>query len=336
MADAKKPTSSKRSTVAVIAAIVLANIGLYVYSQVYGFRDSHLHPVYGDRFPRLTMTDLDGRAVDARGHWVLALYFNHAAADSLRLAKYIEILHRRYTPSKLMTIGVTRGQITAVRTAVVDAGITYPITLDRLGGSAPDDHPTWAFLIDPSGTIRFSSDFVQPTDLRMIVERYVVGSIAYNTKPLLRPLAVGDDTPDFTSTRLRQEVDAQGPAVPLDPAHPVVIFSARCSSCSLTNALVNYVNWEKETNPAVMPTLIFSTKFTRAELEAQVAQLRPSAAAWHALEAMPGIEDPYSLDGLLPTEVVVLTNSADGRVAQLESWSEFEKRTATSGKVTVP
>lgn len=333
MADAKQRKSSRHSTVWLVAAVIVANIGLFVYSQTIGFKDSHLHPIYGDRFPRRTLTDLDGRNVDARGHWLLALYFNHASADSLRLAKYIEILHRRYKSANLMTVGVTKGQTTAVRTSIVDAGITYPISVGRLGANAPDDHDTWAFLVDPDGVIRFSSDFVQSNDLRMIVERYLVGTISYNTKPGLHPLEAGDDTPDFTSARLRSEVEAPGPAMPLTPVQPVVVFSARCSACSLTNALVSYVNWEKTST--VTPTLIFSTKFTRAELEAQLKQLQPRAAAWHALEPIPGVEDPYSLDGLMSSEVIVLTNGPDGRVTQVESWADFAKRT-TSGKVTVP
>src|SRR5688500_2159970 len=96
-----------RATLVMVAALLSINIAYFAYWQVASTSgSSDLHPQYGERFEPGSITDLSGNAVTWNGKWLLAFYFDHEVPDSLRLAKYAEVLHRRHDPERLRVVGL--------------------------------------------------------------------------------------------------------------------------------------------------------------------------------------------------------------------------------------
>ena len=320
------------------ALVVLANLGYYLHSQSRSAVDVHVR--YGEPFGNPSLVDLDGHQIAYAGKWTLIVSFDPAVGDSLRLAKYAQVLQGRYSKRNLQIIGAAHAKLEDVRNAVRESYLTYPVVSTASERISPPDHYTWVLLVDPSGTLRFSSDFVEPNDLRMIVERFLLDHISYDTKTTLAALAAGDAFPEVAAVNLktpeaerRGERDLQfatdlGFAPPIGADTPLVVFSARCSKCSLESAFASYAAWEKSTIPpnAPVPALLFISKFTRAELRAELTKHSVRAAVWHARAAIPGLEDPYSLDGLLPFDVLAVSLTSSNKLIRVEPWDQFVNR----------
>jgi len=331
-----KTGPDRRTSITVVALILSLNLGYLIYTQSSGAARSNAHPKYGDRFPDIRLNDIDGRSIDWKSKWLLIIYFNHANPESVRLAKYAAILRDRYKDKNVVVLGITSGDAHAIRSSLRDSNLNYPVSTQNVSTVTFEKHDSWVLVVDPEGTIKFSSDFVRPNDMRMLLERYVVGRITYDTSTATTKLRPGDSIPDVATVPIGRDA-SQGEHLTVNHfTGPVIVFSARCSACSLASALEAYAAWEATAIPtSSRPTLLFSTKFTRRELEAELAKYEIKAIRRQALEPIPGIEDPYSLDGLFGSDVVVLGTSQDTTVARVESWTDFKTRTST-GKVAEP
>jgi hypothetical protein len=153
----------------------------------------------------------------------------------------------------------------------------------------------------------------------MIVEKYVVGKIDYRPVQTSDRLKAGDR---FEAGPLAS-LGSSASAPQFGEGDHAIVFSARCSVCSLESGLTSVRAWEKARQDSTPATLIFSAKFTRAELLDRVQKTQMQAPAYQAVDSISGIEDPYSLDGLFSDDIVVATFGRNQNIAKIESWNSF-------------
>ena len=95
-------------------------------------------------------------------------------------------------------LGIVAGAPDGVAKLVTESQTKFPVVVDngRLGRILNSDrHEYYVFLLDERKRILFSSESVQPDDLRQICERYVLGSIKHFRNSPASALSSGETLP---------------------------------------------------------------------------------------------------------------------------------------------
>jgi hypothetical protein len=325
-----------------VLGIITLNVSYfgYSYARWTGTMD---HLEYGERLPSVKLMDLDGHRVASDGRWLLAIHFN-CTAEPLRALKYAELLHRRYESRGLTVVGIASEPETPTRACVQQVHTSFPVVLDAgtVGSQLKlEKHPFFAFLADRDGIVRFSSDTAAPKDLRMITEKYLEGTINYRPAGSDEPLKTGDKL-SFQAELLERANLAGKSATPAlatlpipSPGH-LVVFNARCTVCSLEAGLSTFKLWEENVKREHEPvSLVFSMKFTQNEVLNHIEKYGIHTRAYLARGVMPNLEDPYSLESLFQTDILVLTIGVDGVISRIEDWNDFVAHSQSDKRKTV-
>lgn len=306
--------------------VVLLNLGFFLYFNFLRPRPG-MHLVYGESFPQNSAVDFNGQSIEWKNRWALIIFFRHDSDLGIRNARYADILSRRYASQGLTVVAIVQGDRSHVRAVIETAGLSYPVIDSKENWEkrlALEEHSLGVFLIDPNGRIQFAATYVQPEDLRQLVEKHLLGTISYAPPDTTRALKVGERFPHAFLVDVRQgrRVNLEGLAERM-----IIIFTGRCPSCGLSSYLTSYRSFELlMRDSAQHPLLIFSSKFSEREIIESAAQLDLQDDLYLAPNGIPGIEDEYYLKSYFSDEVLVVTTDRTGTITSIQSLEEINNK----------
>lgn len=308
----------------IVGGFLIANVIFFLYFGVLR-RSSATHFSYGEGFPYDSAVDYKGERVNWDKRWALFIFSKIDSYEGIRNITYANVLSRRFESAGLVVVAFVAGSSRPqLQTLVESSGLSYPIVTDNDGtwGNrlALNEHPFGIFLINPQRKIQFTSTRAEPDDLRQLVEKYMVGSIDYAPPGGVPPLKAGQKLPPVLledllghrQVRLEELKDKT-----------IVIFTARCPSCSLETYLTSYRYMEKQLpKTSQTPLLIFSSKFSGKEITDTASRLDIRAGLYMAHAGIPGVEDEYYSGSYFPDTDLVITTDGTGTVTRTESLEE--------------
>jgi hypothetical protein len=287
----------------------------------YGARDrahAHLHLSVGDRISSELLTAARPKGAAPSWQRLLVIYSLPASNEGLRRLSFAGAIAARHASMGLAVVGIIQATPSRVEKLARDLQLPYPVVADEDGRVAEalkiESAEHMAVLFDSSYTVLFAATMFQPDDLRQLAERYVLDRIDYEPQRKLRPLAPGTQVGAFSLS------STSSPDVPVDLSryHTWIVVTAKCASCSLMSNIGRIDRWlAASPHQKDRPLVVLSVKFTEAEVLAAVNGSAIAADVAHAREAIPGIEDPYSREGMFPHEVLIITTDPRGEVRQV-------------------
>jgi hypothetical protein len=273
----------------------------------------------GDRFPEEVAVDLNGQPVK----WPSQMFFVLCAAPdstlAIRMAKFIQ-LWEESNRLTLPVIAIMRGTKKDVIAFVREVRPSFPVLLDsgdwaeRIGAVKPFH----LYLVDANARIRFGADYAEPDDLRQLTEKILRGRVTYYDLDRSRALRVGERMPDVSTVNVRTDGDEL-----FQVSGPVICYTSRCPDCSLDGYVTAYAAYESRISPRPAPTLLFSSRFSRAQLKRMGAILHVKARMLQAVENIPGVEDAFSLETYFPSDIVVIESTRNGEIKKIHTWEQF-------------
>jgi hypothetical protein len=178
-----------------------------------------------------------------------------------------------------------------------------------------DTTRTQFFLFDPAGHLVFRGGKPRPSDVSLLLQRYLP------TAEVGRPIQVGDALAIAKLTDLKT---LQAAAVPQTPVL-AIIFTGRCTAC----ALESYLASTRAVEPALLrhsadrhltPALVFTSFFNAAKVHTRLSQLGFTLPAYEAGTDLPGID---YLGEHQSVDVLVVETDDHGRVVHVQPLNAF-------------
>src|SRR5581483_3590134 len=141
------------------------------------------------------LVDSAGHQIPATARWTLLVSVDPDASGSMELARYVNVLRDHYSEADLAIIGLAHGPQDRLAATATQAHLKYKVA------SAPADllamvtNPVWVCVLDASHVVRFVESGVEPSAVRMLVERFVTGEVNYAPAAGHHRLVAGDPTP---------------------------------------------------------------------------------------------------------------------------------------------
>jgi hypothetical protein len=197
------------------------------------------------------------------------------------------------------------------------------ITLASLAQNMPVAHAqlrlqdarSQVFLFDPRGQLVFHGSRPRPSDISLLLQRYVP------TTETGRPIQVGDALGVDRVIDLKTLRSAQAPRTPV----LAIVFTGRCTAC----ALESYLASTRAVEPALLrhsadrhlvPVLLFTSFFNADKLHARLTQLGFTMPAYEAASDLPGVDYVGEHNGV---DVIVVETDERGRVVRLAPLNTF-------------
>jgi hypothetical protein len=178
-----------------------------------------------------------------------------------------------------------------------------------------DNFRTHLFLFDPKGQLVFRGGKPRPSDVSLLLQRYLP------TAETGRPIQVGDA---LAIAKLIDLKTLQAAAVPPTPVL-AIIFTGRCTACALENYLastraVEPVLLRHSADRHLTPALVFTSFFNAAKVHTRLSQLGFTLPAYESGTDLPGID---YLGEHQSVDVLVVETDDHGRVVHLEPLNAF-------------
>lgn len=174
-------------------------------------------------------------------------------------------------------------------------------------------------LISPGLEVVFASEYLQPNDLRLLLEKH----LRIVRRRVSRPLEPGDRLP---SVPLSQEAGpVEGPGTD-GGGRTWIVFTSQCVTCSLQNQMELLATHQEllgewSRNRGLSLAVVFSETFDRPDLIAKLDQLKidrvPIFLAGGPLE---GLEDAYLKRSLHGDDVLMVQADREGTVVEIRSF----------------
>ncbi len=303
-----------------IAGAVLVVYGLHKHG-VLGPSRERLH--FGARLDAARVVGDGGETLTlAPGHWTVLL---SGPPEDLELAQYLSYLVEtsRERSDRLEPLVLIDAAPEKLREFEERNHLAFP--LHALGRFLPQDLATLGLtghrrsyaLISPSLRVAFSSTYLRPNDLRLLLEKHLgIARASENA-----PLEPGDA---FPVLELSQVAGPAAGSVDEGGRRAWVVFTSQCVSCSLRNqvgalagdqALLE--SYYADRGEAL--GVIFSNSFDRSDLVAKLRDVGLDAVpVYRSEEPIPGLESAYLRSSLESEDVVVAELSEGGDVVRID------------------
>jgi hypothetical protein len=173
-------------------------------------------------------------------------------------------------------------------------------------------------VIDKDSHVIFGTDYAEPEDIRQLAEKIVNGHVTYRNTEAVPVLKSGDSFAGFSVLNLRtQEKSVFSPPI----GGSVLCFTSHCPACDLEQAIFDYASYEARSPKQVQLTLLFSSRFSQADLNQMIRRTGIKATVVQARENIPSLEDPLSLETLSVANILRIDFGADGKVSHIAPWS---------------
>ncbi len=195
--------------------------------------------------------------------------------------------------------------------------------LDRLFGTIYEKRAV--MLIGPSREITFVSDFIQENDVRQVLEKFLLGDIAFNKVNSEKP-GIGDSFPSIEVVDLEngEELVINKSFSP----HLWFVFTSNCISCVLKSHLLTFSILEDSLLEKInlQKGLIFSSHFNMNEISLKVNEFGIRNPVFLAKSELQTMEDPYyrGIDDGYKVLVVITDNR--NSIVYVDSFSNFAKQ----------
>lgn len=283
--------------------------------------------VRGAIFPKFAATDIDGHAVSWPNQPFMLVYTTVDSAAGIQALKAIHLRQEKgiATPPVISIIHGNKAEILQLRHQI---GNSLEVVRDnelrswRLGLRS---YPFYLFLIDKDSHVTFGTDYAEPEDIRQLAEKTLNGHVTYRNAETVAVLQSGDSFAGFSVLNLRtQEESAFLPPI----GGSVLCFTSHCPACDLEQAIFDYASYEARGPKQVQRTLLFSSRFSQADLNQMIRRTGIKATVVQADENIPGLEDPLSLETLSVANIVKIDFGADGKVSHIAPWAGGMSRQA--------
>lgn len=281
----------------------------------------------GDYFPKSEAADIDGKSI----HWphepFFVVYTRFDAEMGIQLEKYVHLQQQRHN-QVLPLITIVAGSRQEAGDLVRQTGNSATILVDngqwkrRLGIG---DASFRLFLVDQQSRIAFAADYAEPNDLRQLNEKSLGGQITYSSLERKPELHTGDRFADFGVVDMRTGKET---VFTSSTKSSVICFTSHCPACDLEEEVRRYALQESQTLKEGPTILLFSSRFSRADLIKTADRYGIKARLLQASENIPGLEDPTSLETFAPAEIVRLDLAAHGIVERITYWSSSDVKKA--------
>lgn len=281
----------------------------------------------GDFFPKSEAADLDGKSIPWPQEPFFIIYTRFDAEMGIQMEKYLRLEQQRHI-QLLPVVTIVAGSRKEARDLVRQTGSSAAILVDngqwkrRLGIGGASFR---LFLIDQRSRITFAADYAEPDDLRQLNDKALRGQITYASFDRKAELHTGDQFGGFgvVDMRTSEETVFTSPTKSL-----VICFTSHCPACDLEEEIRRYALRESQTLKEGPATLLFSSRFSRADLIKTADRYGIKARLLQASENIPGLEDPVSLETFAPTEIVRLDLAAHGMVERITYWNSGNTKKA--------
>jgi hypothetical protein len=311
--------------------LVLLGVGLLL--ALYGL---HKHGVfasppvlaYGERLDPVVITAPDQQSLElSRGVWHFIL---SGSTHDFALIKYLAQLLENPTlrAASLQPVVLIDGHHEEVKDFELRSFLSFPVHAlhsfrhQDLISLGLEGHERAYALVSPDLEVVFASSYLQPNDLRLLLEKHL-GFGAPNHPGALEP---GDPFPTLELKKIA------GPPLdggPTPPDRLWILFTAQCVSCSLGNQIEGLAAAQALLQDLGRTTtldvgVIFSSAFEQAELAELLAYLDlTQLPVYLASSPLYGLEDPYLRSSLHGSDVLVARLDPNGAIEEIESFSSF-------------
>jgi hypothetical protein len=300
-----------------VVAVCLGGLGAIAF-----FLDSRPQRVLaaGDAFPKASAVDIDGKAVPWPTGPFFVIYTHHDSEMGVQLEKYLRIQQQRQT-QMLPVVTVVPGSDKEVRNLLRDTGTPSIVVPDRGAWRRRLGLGSTAFkllLVDRSSNVTFAADYANPEDLRQLNDKTLSGRIQYPTIDNSTTLRVGTRFTGFSVVDVRtgEHTSFDSPA-----GATVVCFTSHCPECDLESEIGRYAAKQMDAFDQRTVTLLFSGRFSRADLARTASFYGIKNQLLQAVENIPGLEDPLTLETFSKSEIVKIDLGPDGVVENVSYWS---------------
>lgn len=334
MASQRRDELMRRSLTVALCVLTAAVFGLVGYNwylknalaQLIASVNDEPALEYGDRVDMRALARAfreAGYPDDLAAQKYLLLYFMRPSHfEHLRPMKYGNVLLQRHAENGLQVLIVSDAEPRDVGMLAMSESLSMPslydkdLTLKRL--LRVPEHYEHTFLLASDGRVVLSFAGVPPEDLlRQIVEKQVVGKIEYSRSAPSQMYKVGESLP-----RLRvSPVASGGPAQDFAPRDAeLVLISARCMACQMRAYMQRYRELVSSSDPGKSRYLIFSQRFPRQELLADLTEGGvPADNVFLAREPLGDLESDYRTKTGDDDAAVIVSINREGRIEAVRS-----------------
>ncbi|UCH96953.1 MAG: hypothetical protein JSV88_08915 [Candidatus Aminicenantes bacterium] len=177
-------------------------------------------------------------------------------------------------------------------------------------------------FIDTSGNVVFEANFVRENDVRLLLEKYLIGNIDYDRRKdfALKP---GDSFNPIAVINIKtgEEIIIDKDMCP----HLWFIFTSNCVSCALKSNLMTYSIIENSLLQKFNLTagLLFSPYFSMKDIESKINKLKIVNDVFLAKDELKGIENSYYKSADSEDNVVIIITNSKNKIVYHESFTDF-------------
>jgi hypothetical protein len=183
-------------------------------------------------------------------------------------------------------------------------------------------HQRVVCLIGPSGNVIFEANFAQENDVRLILEKYLIGKINYNRKDDFS-IKKGDSLYPLVILNIKsgEEITIDEKMCPF----LWIIFTSNCVSCALQSNLMTYSTLENILSQKfnLKVGLIFSPYFSMEEIEFRINQLNIVNEVFISKVELKKIENIYYKSPDNDKNVIALIINTNNKVIYIEPFTVF-------------
>lgn len=186
-------------------------------------------------------------------------------------------------------------------------------------------HPYHVYIARRNGTVIFSDDIADTSDIQQLTEKYLDGVVHYaDDETHATQSLIGGEVSSFPAIRVS---DGRLVTIPQDlpDGHNFLLFTARCPDCSL-DGLVHVSNILKasrltsKTSGVIPQTVLFSSRFSSRELKQLVLASGSPADVYQATGSIPALEDLANLTLSAPADICLVRTGASGTIIGITSF----------------
>lgn len=290
---------------------------------------------FGSLFPPIVL-DREGESIDSEsvlsGHWTLIIC--SSSTDEPQL-DYPLLLLRRYRDRGLMLALVLSSPRARAEAEVFARSSGSNSALQFLTDSHGElsalfaDHGYRGFdaviLIDPDRKVRFSvPDQLQRDTLRQVIERNLLGHVAYRIEAQAAGLPPGARLPDFLVRRI-QDGKTGSLLSDLGPGRStVVFFQGNCAGCVLRPLLRDLQRMQNRDDrlQGQRIWLVFSRVHSQQDLDGLIRGLPLMPSIYRAEDYVLELEDPYNsiADQRQPATALIVEDGIVIESLPLKEW----------------
>lgn len=177
-------------------------------------------------------------------------------------------------------------------------------------------------FIGPSGNVLFEANFAQENDVRLILEKHLVGKINYYRKNDFS-IKKGDSLDPLVILNIKS-----GEEIVIDEKmcpYLWIIFTSNCVSCALQSNLMTYSTLEQILSQKLnLPVgLIFSPYFSIEEIDFRINQLNIVNEVFIAKVELKRIENIYYKSPDSNKNVIAIIINTNNKVTYIEPFNVF-------------